>query len=168
MTSAAMHVEYEYSIVDTLKESASAMFSEIRRLIPKKDIERELDVELSKTLASYNTFSSVLGALSGVIKTKIARLESGLENVKFGDPRFNDNDALSSYWSVLGALLEAYIELADSALDEIETTEHKRGVLIELHSSLLFLRKQLIEVFDNTEDLIELISVHDALTEVRA
>ncbi len=165
MTSAAMLANYESSIFESLKDSASFLFSEIRKLSPTKETEQEFEKELSGILDAYNSLSSVLGALYGIVDSKYQRLASSLENLKPGSAAINPNDVLTTYWETFNGIIENYISVTDAALDEIESTEHRRAILVELHTALLILRKQFVALFGKIEDLIEMIDIHDGLAE---
>ncbi|WP_293705690.1 hypothetical protein [uncultured Parasutterella sp.] len=168
MVAATMLVNYETSILDDIKEALASLFSEIKKLNPEKETEQKFEAELVRTLETYNQLSSVLGALFGIIDSKYKRIESELSRVKFGDPSYNSDDALSTYWETFNSLIETYIDQIDLTLDEIEHSEQRREILARLHAALLVLRNQFIDIFEKVEDLVEMIGIHDGLTEVRA
>lgn len=166
MTSAAMLVNYESSIFESLKTFASSLFSEIKELSPTKTQEREM--KLSKTLVTYNELSSVLGALYGIVDSKYKRLASSLEFVRPGSAVINPDDVLTNYWEMFNTALESYITAVDFSLDEIKSSKYQDAALTELYTALLTIRNQFITLFERIEDLIELIDIHDGLTEIGA
>lgn len=108
-----------------------------------------------------NEISCALEELYGIIDSKYKRLASSLEFVKPGTAIINSDDSLTNYWEALNRILESYIDAVDIALDETK----QKATLSELHTALQTIRNQFVILLGKIEDLIELIDIHDALTE---
>lgn len=168
MTEALSLVNFETSILEDIKETLASMFSAIKKLNPEKETEPKLEAELVKNLRTCDQLSGALAVLFGIIDSKCSLIQSELSEVKFGGPLYNAGDATSTYWRTFNSLIETYIDQIDTTLNQIERSAQRRKILARLHAALLALRNQFIDIFEKVEDLVELICIHDGLTEVRA
>ena len=108
-----------------------------------------------------NEISCALEELYGIVDSKYKRLASSLEFVKPGNAIINPDDSLTNYWESFNCILENYIDAVDIALDET----NQKAAMSELHTALHTIRNQFVILLGKIEDLIEMIDIHDALTE---